>query len=192
MALEDIAMFRTLPNSVVFYPSDAVSTERVVALAADHRGIVYIRTSRPKTPVVYDNQATFEIGGSKTLRSGSDDRLAVVGAGVTVFEALKAYDHLVKENIPIRVVDAYSIKPVDTRGLLEAAAKSNNTLVVVEEHYYDGGLGDAVLNVVVNHGVRVFKLAVHDVPRSGKAEELLEYCGISTNAIVSKVKEILL
>jgi transketolase len=191
MALEDLAMFRAIPNSVVFYPSDAVSTERLTALAADHRGIVYIRTSRPKSPVLYPVEEPFQIGGSKTLRSSSQDRLAIIAAGVTVGEALEAYDQLAKENISVRVVDAYCVKPIDAAGLIEAASRSNNTLVVVEEHYFDGGLGDAVLNAVINNGVRVYKLAVREVPRSGKSEELLEHFGISAGSIVRKVKELI-
>lgn len=190
MALEDLAMFRAIPNSVVFYPSDAVSTERLVELAAEYQGIVYIRTSRPKGAILYANDEVFQIGGSKTLRSSASDRLAVVGAGVTVGEALKAHERLSKDGIAIRVVDAYSVKPMDARGLLAAAARSNNTLLVVEEHYYDGGLGDAVLNAVANSGVRVYKLAVREIPRSGKPEELLEHYGLSAASIARKVKEL--
>ena len=191
MALEDLAMFRSIPNAVVFYPSDAVSTEKLVALAADHEGMVYIRTSRPKNPVFYPNEETFEIGGSKTLRSSGKDRLTVVAAGVTLAEAMKACDLLSKDGIAIRVLDAYSVKPVDAKGLLKAAAQTNNTLVVVEEHYSEGGLGDAVLNAVANNGVRVFKMAVQEIPRSGKPEELLERYGLSANCIVKKVKELI-
>ena len=191
MALEDLAMFRSIPNAVVFYPSDAVSTEKLVALAADHEGMVYIRTSRPKNPVFYPNEETFEIGGSKTLRSSANDRLTVVAAGVTLAEAMKACDLLAKEGIAIRVVDAYSVKPIDAKGLLKAATQTNNKLVVVEEHYSEGGLGDAVLNAVANNGVRVFKMAVQEIPRSGKPEELLERYGLSANCIVRKVKELI-
>ncbi len=191
MALEDLALFRALPNSVVFYPSDAVSTERLVVLAAAHQGIVYIRTSRPKVPILYRNEEAFQIGGSKTLHSSGQDRLTVVAAGVTVGEALKAHDQLAAEGIDIRVVDAYSVKPIDASGLLEAAVHSNHTLIVVEDHYYDGGLGDAVLNAVVNHGIRVHKLAVREIPRSGKPEELLTRYGIGSESIVKKVKELI-
>jgi len=153
--------------------------------------MVYIRTSRPKNPVFYPNEETFEIGGSKTLRSSANDRLTVVAAGVTLAEAMKACDLLSKDGIAIRVVDAYSVKPVDAKGLLKAAAQTNNTLVVVEEHYSEGGLGDAVLNAVANNGVRVFKMAVQQIPRSGKPEELLERYGLSANCIVKKVKELI-
>ena len=190
MALEDLAMFRALPNSVVFYPCDAVSTEKIVALAADYHGIVYIRTSRPKTPVLYTDQEPFQIGGSKTVRSSAKDQLTIVAAGVTVTEALKASEELAREGINVRVLDSYSVKPIDSRGLLEAASQSNRTLLVVEDHYFDGGLGDAVLNAVVNHDVRVYKLAIQEVPRSGKPEELLDRYGISATCIVKKVKEL--
>lgn len=191
MALEDLAMFRSIPNSVVFYPADAVSAERVVFLAAEHPGMVYIRTSRPKAPILYANDESFTIGGSKVLRSSAKDRLTVVAAGVTVGEALKAYEALAKEGVAVRVLDAYCIKPVDAKGLLQAASQSNNTLVVVEEHYAEGGLGDAVLNAVANSGVRVHKMAVTEIPRSGKPEELLERYGISASCIVKKVKELI-
>jgi transketolase len=190
MALEDLAFFRALPQSVVFYPCDAVSTEKLVALAADYQGIVYIRTSRPKTPVLYANEESFRIGGSKTVRSGARDRLTVVAAGVTVWEALKAADILAKEGILIRILDAYSVKPIDSNGVLQAAAQSNRTLLVVEDHYFDGGLGDAVLNAVAIHDVKVHKLAVQEIPRSGKPEELLEHYGISAACIMKKVKEL--
>ena len=190
MALEDLAIFRALPQAVVFYPCDAVSTEKLVALAADYQGIVYIRTSRPKTPVLYANEEPFHIGGSKTVRSGARDRLTVVAAGVTVSEALKAAEKLANEGITIRVLDAYSVKPMDSKGLLEAAVQSNRTLLVVEDHYFDGGLGDAVLNAVANHDVKVHKLAVQEIPRSGQPEELLDRYGISAACIVKKVKEL--
>jgi transketolase len=190
MALEDIALFRSIPECVVFYPADAVSTERVVALAAAHRGMVYIRTSRPKVPVIYDNAEQFEIGGSKVLRSSAQDQLTVVAAGVTVTEALKAAETLAKEGIVVRVLDAYSIKPLDSHAVLKAAVESNRKLVVVEEHYMEGGLGDAVLNAVANQGIQVYKMAVTEIPRSGKPEELLERYGVSASCIVKKVKEL--
>jgi transketolase len=190
MALEDLALFRAIPGAVVFYPSDAVSTEKLVLLAAEHKGIVYIRTSRPKSPVLYPNDEPFEIGGSKVLRSSSSDRLAVVAAGITLVEALKACETLAGENIAVRVVDAYSVKPIDAKGLLRAASESSNCLLAVEEHYYDGGLGDAVLNGVAGSGVQVHKLAVKDIPRSGKPEELLDRFGVSARCIAQKIREI--
>ncbi len=190
MGLEDLAMFRTLPGSVVLYPSDAVAAERLVVEAARHEGIVYIRTSRPKTPVIYSNDEPFPIGGCKVLREGPDDQATVVGAGVTLNEALKAYEGLKSEGISIRVIDLYSVKPVDTELLLRAAAVTNNTLITVEDHYREGGLGDAVLDAVASEGIKVHKLAVNSLPRSGKPEELMERHGITAACIARKVREI--
>ena len=190
MGLEDLAMFRTLPGSVVLYPSDAVAAERLVVEAARHEGIVYIRTSRPKTPVIYSNDERFPIGGSKTLREGPIDRATVVGAGITLNETLKAYEDLKSEGISIRVIDLYSVKPVDTESLLRAAAATNKTLITVEDHYREGGLGDAVLDAVASEGIKVHKLAVTSLPRSGKPEELIEVHGISAASIARKVREI--
>ncbi|HEV8716744.1 MAG TPA: transketolase [Candidatus Binatia bacterium] len=190
MGLEDLAMMRAVPHSTVLYPSDAVSAERLVAAAAALKGTTYIRTSRPATPVLYANTEEFPIGGSKVLRSSDSDRLTIVAAGVTLHEALSAYETLKATGINVRVIDAYSVKPIDTQGILRAAAQTRNTVLVVEDHYYDGGLGDAVLNAVAAHGVRVHKMAVTDVPRSGKPEELLDAYGISARRIVEQVKRL--
>ena len=191
MGLEDLAMFRALPGSVVLYPSDAVAAERLVAQAAAHQGIVYIRTSRPATPTIYTNAEEFPIGGSKVLRSSDDDQVTVIAAGVTLHEALKAYETLKADGISIRVIDLYSVKPIDAKTVLDAAAATNNTLVTVEDHYPEGGLNDAVMDAVAPRGVTVHKLAVNGLPRSGKADELLEAHGISAEAIVRKVKGII-
>jgi transketolase len=130
MGLEDIAMFRPIPGSVILYPSDAVSTERLVWEAANRHGICYIRTTRPKTAILYPNEERFPIGGSKTLRKSANDRVTVVGAGITVHEALKAADALAKEGIAIRVIDAYSVKPIDREGLLTAARETGGRMIV--------------------------------------------------------------
>ena len=191
MGLEDIAMFRAIPEAVVLYPSDAASAERLVAEAAAHEGIVYLRTSRPQTSILYDADESFPIGGSKVVQHSNEDRVTVVAAGVTVHEALKAHSALAAEGIAIRVIDLYSIKPIDAAGLKAAAAETNNTLITVEDHYPEGGLGDAVLDAVATEDVYVHKLAVTGMPRSGKPEELLEHHGISANAIVQKVKDII-
>ncbi|MBI3756618.1 MAG: transketolase [Deltaproteobacteria bacterium] len=190
MGLEDLAMMRAMPNSTVFYPSDAVAAERLTALAATLKGATYIRTSRPATPVLYLNTEEFPVGGSKTLRASGSDRLTIVAAGVTLHEALQAYETLKASGVMVRVIDAYSVKPIDAQGMLQAAAQTHNTVVVVEDHYYDGGLGDAVLNAVAAHGVRVHKIAVTEVPRSGKPEELLDAYGISARRIVERVKNL--
>ena len=191
MGLEDLAMFRSIPESVVLYPSDAVSAERLVAEAAAHEGIVYLRTSRPKTPILYDTDDRFPIGGSKVVKKSDQDKATVVTAGVTLHETLKAHETLATEGISIRIIDVYSIKPIDAKTLLSAAAKTNNTLITVEDHYPEGGLGDAVLDAVATEGISVHKLAVTGIPRSGKPEELLELHGINANAIVQKVKGVI-
>jgi transketolase len=188
MALEDLAMFRTVPGSTVLYPCDGVSGERVVALAAATEGLCYIRTSRPKTPVIYANDEVFAVGGSKTLRSSANDVATVVAAGVTVFEALKAFDLLAAEGIAIRIVDAYSVKPIDQAGLIAAAKATGGRIISVEDHYAQGGLGDAVAEAVAGAGFTVERLAVREIPRSGQPEELLDRYGISAGAIVKAVR----
>jgi transketolase len=190
MGLEDLAMFRAVPESVVLYPCDAVSTERLVAEAAKVRGICYIRTSRPKTPVVYKSDEPFPVGGSKVLRRSGEDRATVIGAGVTVHEALKAADSLAKEGISIRVVDAYSVKPLDVAAILACAKETGGNLVVVEDHYPEGGLGEAVSSAV-GAAARVTRLAVREIPRSGPPEVLLDAYGISARHIVQAVKSLL-
>ena len=190
MGLEDLAMFRAIPGSVVLYPSDGVSTERLVAEAASIRAICYIRTTRPKTPVLYANDEQFPIGGCKILRRSNADRATVIGAGITVHEALKAAETLAAEGIHIRVIDAYSIKPLDKTTILANAKETEGNLIVVEDHYEEGGLGDAVLNAVGN-AARVIKLAVREIPRSGPPEALLDTYGISGQHIVQAVKSLL-
>lgn len=192
MGLEDLAMMRAIPNSTILYPSDAVAAERLTALAASLKGTTYIRTSRPATSVLYANTEEFPVGGSKTLRASGSDQLTIVAAGVTLHEALSAHETLKAADITVRVIDAYSVKPIDAEGLRQAAARTNNTVLVVEDHYYDGGLGDAVLNAVAGHGVRVHKMAVTEVPRSGKPDELLDAHGISARCIVEQVKRLAL
>jgi len=191
MGLEDIAMMRAIPHSTVLYPSDAVSTERLVAAEASLKGTTYLRTSRPATPVLYANNEEFPVGGSKVLRSSPTDQLTVVAAGVTLHEALSAHEILKAIGANVRVIDAYSVKPIDTKGIISAASQTRQRVLVVEDHYYDGGLGDAVLNAVATHGVQVHKLAVTEVPRSGKPEELLDAYGIGARRIVEKVKSLI-
>jgi transketolase len=190
MALEDLAMMRAVPNCAVLYPCDAVSTERLVALAAYHPGPVYIRTTRPKTPVIYDATERFQVGGSKTLKSAADAVATVVAAGITVFEALKAHAELQREGIGIRVIDAYSVQPIDAASLVAAARETSRTIVTVEDHYVHGGLGDAVSEAVALEGIAVHRLAVREIPRSGTAEELMDRYGISARAIVAAVKRV--
>src|SRR5450432_1736066 len=188
MALEDLAMMRAVVGSVVLYPSDAVCAEKLLEQMALNRGIHFLRTSRPKTPVIYGNDEKFPIGGAKVLRQG--DKVTVVAAGVTLFEALKAADALKAEGINITVIDAYSIKPLGKDVILAAAKKTNHTVITVEDHYAEGGLGDAVAGELSMDGIKVHKLAVTSLPRSGKAEELLAYFNIDAAAIVKKVKSL--
>jgi len=187
MGLEDLAIFRPIPGSVILYPCDAVSTEYLVLEAARHRGICYIRSSRPKTPVLYSNSEKFPIGGSKVVRKSTNDCATVVAAGITVHEALKAASKLEAEGKTIRIIDAYSVKPIDAKTILDAAKETGGRIIVVEDHYREGGLGDAVLEEVGNQA-KVIKLAVHEIPRSGPPEALLEKYGISANNIVNAVK----
>ncbi|CAI7993989.1 Transketolase [Geodia barretti] len=192
MALEDFAMFRTIPGAVCFYPSDAVSAERAFELAANHRGVTFTRTSRPATAVVYENTETFEIGKSKVLRKSDGDKVTVVGAGVTLHEALAAHKTLQAEGINIRVVDAFCLKPVDKALMVECGKATGGRIVTVEDHYFEGGLGEGVAAAVAEDGgVKVHRLAVTGIPRSGPAALLMEDYGISANCIVKAVKKML-
>lgn len=188
MALEDLAMARAVPNCTVLYPSDAVCAERLVALAAATPGPVYIRSSRPKTPVIYSVDEKFPVGGSKVVRQSDKDVATIVAAGVTLFEALKAHELLAKDGLAIRVVDAYCIQPIDRDGLIAAGKASGGRIITVEDHYSQGGLGDAVSEAVWDQGFTVQRLAVREIPRSGGPEELLERYGISAAAIARAVK----
>jgi transketolase len=188
MGLEDIAMMRAVEGSAVLYPSDAVSTEKLMEQMALHKGVAFLRTSRPKTPVIYGNDEAFPIGGAKVNRQAAGDKVTVIGAGVTLFEALKAADALAKEGIGITVIDAYSVKPLAKDVILDAARKTNNLVLTVEDHYPEGGIGDAVAGELSMDGVRVRKLAVRELPHSGKAAELMAKYGIDADAIVRTVK----
>jgi transketolase len=188
MALEDLAMMRAQPNMTVLYPCDAVSTERLVELMAYHPGPAYMRTSRPKTPVVYGPDETFSIGGLKILRQSDTDTVTVVGGGITVFEALKAYDELQKTGVSIRVIDLYSVQPIDSESLLKCARETKR-IITVEDHYAAGGIGDAVATVVAAGGFTVQRLCVREIPRSGTPEELVDHYGISARHIVDAVHQ---
>jgi transketolase len=190
MGLEDIALFRTLIDGVVLYPADAVSTERLVEEAARHAGIVYLRTTRQETPILYGADETFPIGGCKVLRSSPRDAAAIVAAGITLHEALAAHAALAGAGVAVRVIDLYSVKPVDARTLAEAAA-ATGLLVTVEDHVAEGGIGEAVRSALAGAPARVLSLAVRKVPGSGKPGEQLEHQGISAEAIARAVREAL-
>ncbi|MFN8641414.1 MAG: transketolase [Candidatus Binatia bacterium] len=191
MGLEDLAMMRAVPGAVVLYPADAVSTERLVAAMAAERGIHYLRLTRPKSPRLYDPDEQFPIGGSKVLRQSGADRLTIVAAGVTLVEALAAHELLARDGIAVRVVDAYSVKPIDVEGLRAAARATGGRVLVVEDHYADGGLGDAVLNALSGQAATVTKQAVTDVPRSGKPGELLALYGLDAASIAQRARALI-
>jgi len=189
MGLEDIAMFRAIPGSTVLYPSDAVCAEACVEAAAREKGIFYIRTTRPATPILYEAAEEFPVGGSKTLRRNGEDVAVVVAAGITLHEALKAYETLKAEGIMVRIIDAYSVQPIDKAGLLAAAAAAKNRVIVVEDHYEGGGLGEAVASALAGKAA-ITHLCVREIPRSGKPDELLDRFGISARRIVEAVKNL--
>jgi transketolase len=197
MALEDIAMMRAVYGSTVLYPSDGNQTAHLVAQMADREGIVFLRTTRQATPVIYPAEQQHPIGGSVTLRSSERDQATIVAAGITVHEALKAHDALAREGISVRVIDAYSVKPIDEATLRASAAATGNRVVVAEDHWPEGGLGDAVLSAFANNSEvngplpSVVKLAVRAMPGSGKPAELLDAAGISADHIVSAVRSLL-
>jgi len=188
MGLEDIAMFRAINGSAVLYPSDAVSTLRLVEEAAAHRGISYIRTTRAKTPVIYKMSEKFPIGGCKVVRGGKRDSVCIISAGITLHEAIKAHEDLLKEKIFLRVIDLYSVKPIDNEILKKAIGGTKN-IIVVEDHYPEGGIGEAVRGVL--NGREIISLAVKKLPMSGKPQELLDYEAISATAIAAAAREML-
>lgn len=191
MGLEDIAMMAVQPNVTVLYPSDGNSTYRLLEAAAQHKGMVYVRAGRPKTPVIYGQDEQFHIGGSKIIRESASDVLTIVAAGVTLFEALKAHDQLKAAGIAVRVIDLYSIAPIDRTTLVASGRATQRRILTVEDHYAHGGLGDAVLSAVSTEGIAVHKLAVREVPHSGKPEELVDHYGIGVRSIVEAAKQII-
>lgn len=197
MALEDLAMFRAIPTCTVFYPSDAVSTERAVVLSANTEGICFIRTSRPETAVLYSTDEKFEVGVAKVVRQSDNDCATVIGAGITLHEALAAADMLKSEGKNIRVIDPFTIKPLDAKTIVECAKATQRHIITVEDHYKEGGLGEAVLAAIHDcrdddaAGIVVTRLAVSGVPRSGKSQELLDIFGISAKHIAAAVRNIL-
>ena len=193
MGLEDLSMLRAVHGSTVLYPSDATATVHLVAAMADLPGASYLRTTRGGTPVLYGPDEQFPVGGSKVVRRSNGDTVTVVAAGITLHEALKAHDQLANEGIAVRVIDAYSVKPIDTETLRQAARDTGGRLVVVEDHWPEGGLGDAVLEAFANTGAplpTVVKLGVRAMPGSGEPAQLLHEAGIDAAHIVSAVKEL--
>jgi transketolase len=190
MGLEDLSMMRTVGGSTVLYPCDANQTVYLVNLMAELSGISFLRTTREKTPVIYSAEETFPIGGSKVVKQSDRDQAAVIAAGVTLHEALKAYEKLKASGTHIRVIDAYSVKPIDRATLHRAAKDTGGKLVTVEDHWREGGLGDAVLDAFTGAGEKpptVVKLAVHQMPGSGTPAELLHAAGIDAECIIKAV-----
>ena len=193
MALEDIAIFRAVHSSSVFYPSDAISTERLTEIMARREGINYLRTSRPKMPILYGKDEKFPVPGFKVLRQTAQDKVTVIGAGVTLHEALKAADQLKSQGILIRVVDLYCVKPIDGKAIAEQITATAGRLITVEDHWPEGGIGEAVLSALAQAGVAPSKsrlIAVRDMPHSGKPDELVDAFGISARHIVEAVRAI--
>jgi len=191
MGLEDLAMFRTIPGSTVFYPSDAVSTERAVELAANTKGVCFIRSSRPATPVIYENNQVFQVGKAHVVRQSPDDKILLIGCAVTLVEALTAADELAKVGIKARVIDPFTIKPLDP-AIIEHAKAVGGKVITVEDHYAEGGVGEAVTSLVGGEpNVVVKKLHVSEIPRSGPPTVLMEKYGITASSIVKAAKQLL-
>jgi transketolase len=189
MALEDIAMFRAVNGSTILYPSDANQAARLVALAADIPGITYLRMTRADTPVIYSADERFEVGSSRLLRASDADEVTVAAAGITLHEAVTAADRLAEMGVRARLLDVYSVKPIDRDALVSAVTATDGRLVTVEDHWPQGGVGDAVLEAIADAGLslRARKLGVSAMPGSGKPHELLHVAGIDANAIVTAV-----
>jgi transketolase len=192
MGLEDLAMMRAVRSSTVLYPCDPNQTAKLVAAMAELDGISYMRTTRAATPVVYDPDEEFPVGGSKVLRSSDEDDIAVVGAGITLHEALKAAETLSEEGISVRVIDLYSLKPVDVETLRTAAEATGGRIVTVEDHWPEGGIGETVLSALADYeeGLHLELLAVREMPTSGKPAELLAAAGIDAEAIVEAARRL--
>jgi transketolase len=192
MALEDLAAFRAIYGSTVLYPSDANQAAHLVAEMADRDGIVFLRTTREKTPVIYSPDERFEIGGSRVVRQTDDDQVAIIGAGITLHEALEAAEMLADEGINARVIDAYTVKPIDSETLLAAGAECGGRVITVEDHWPEGGLGDAVLDVFADADdrPRVVKLAVRHMPGSAKPAEQLAAAGIDAAHIADAARRL--
>jgi transketolase len=194
MALEDLAMMRAVQGATVLYPSDATSTAALVRAMADRPGISYLRTTRGAYPTLYETGESFPVGGSKVLRSGASDAVTLIGAGVTLHACLAAADQLAADGISARVIDLYSVKPVDTETLVAAVAATGGRLVVAEDHHPEGGLGAAVTDALLAAGpqtLRVAHLAVRELPGSGTSAELLAAAGIDAPHIAAAARDLL-
>ena len=192
MALEDLASLRAVHSSTVLYPSDANQTAKLVEAMADLGGISYMRTTRAATPVIYGPDEDFPVGGCKVVRSSDTDDVTIVGAGITLHEALKAADALAEEGVNARVIDLYSVKPIDVETLRAAAEATGGRVVTAEDHWPEGGLGEAVLSAFADadERPRMTHLAVREMPTSGKPDELLAAAGIDAEHIAAAAKKL--
>lgn len=188
MGLEDIAIFRDLPNSTVFYPSDAISTQKIVTLCNKIKGIKYIRTTRAKTPIIYDKSEKFEVGDFKIVRRSKQDSVVLIGAGITLHECMKAYVKLKKEGIFASVIDLYCIKPFNAEKLINFVKTHGNKIVVAEDHYSAGGISEMLADELINTGIRIKALSINKTPHSGTMEELLDKYSINAKHIAMYAK----
>jgi len=191
MALEDIGLFRSLPGSIVLYPGDGVSSYKLMPIAANYKGgISYIRATREDTPILYGLDEEFHLGGCKVLKQSDSDQALIIAAGITVVEALAAYDTLKAQGINVSLIDLYSVKPFDTKTVTEIAKKSKGRIITVEDHYRAGGIGETVASELVNEGLHFKILCVNELSRSGTCQELLEYAKIDRKTIIEAVKQL--
>lgn len=193
MGLEDIALFASIPNALILYPCDGISTLKLFSIfEAYDDGIGYMRTTRQETPILYKSNDTFKLGGSCTLRSSDNDQICIVTAGITVFEALKAHELLAQENIFISIIDAYCLKPFDEQNIILMGKKANNRILTVEDHYQAGGIGQIISGVCSQNKISVYSLTVQSIPRSGSSQNLLSWAQIDANGIITYVKKLLM
>ncbi|MBX4212636.1 transketolase, partial [Candidatus Pacearchaeota archaeon] len=192
MGLEDIAIFRSLPHTIILYPSDAVSTQKLLLLSQTEKGMKYIRTTRSKTPVIYADDYEFEIGDFGTLRESKNDKIVLAGAGITLHEALKAHEMLNEEKISSAVVDIYCIKPFNAEAFIEFVKGHGNKIIIAEDHYKEGGIGEMLCHELANSGIKIQTLAVSEMPHSGTKDELLEKYGINDSAILEAARNLVL
>lgn len=190
MALEDVGMFRSIPGSLVLYPSDVVSAEHCVFLAANWKGTAYIKTGRNKFPVIYSKDEVFEVGKAKLIAQAETDILTVVSSGPTLHELIKVNTSLLKQGKSIRLIDLFSVKPIDTDTIVKAASGTNNRVLVVEDHYAEGGIGDAIFAACKNTGLKFWHKFIEELPRSGEPDELYELFGLSAAKLEELIKSI--
>ena len=191
MGLEDIAMFRDLPNSIIFYPSDAVSCQKLTLLSSKLKGLKYTRTTRGKTKVLYKNNEDFKIGDFKTLKSSDKDKIILIGSGITLHECLKAHEELKKKNISSAVIDLYCIKPLNSKKLLNFIKSHGEKIIVSEDHYEAGGIGEMISEIIDNFNIKIRHLCIKEIPHSGKPNQLLNKYEIDCEAIVKASNSLL-